>query len=75
MFAIVSYLHVILLGMQEKDTTAQIKFVFAIQITLYHVVAQKFEHRTEWIAEVFTINECVCVMVQKQEILLEECFS
>ena len=35
-----------------------------MQMTLEHLLAQKFEQRTEWIAEVFTINECIGAMPQ-----------
>ena len=64
---VIVYLHVTLFRIHERDKTTEVKFYFAIQMDLEHVLAQKIEQRNEWIAEVFTINECVCGLLQKQE--------
>ena len=65
----VVYLHAILFIMHGRDTATETEFDAVLQITLEHILTQRFKESKKWTAKVTNItNTCKC-----RKTPLEEC--
>ena len=67
------YLRVILFRMHERDTATELELRNVLQMTLEHVLTQRFNQSTKWAAKETYLSKYV-KMQQTQENPLEQCF-
>ena len=53
----VVYLHVILFRMLEKDMDTEKEFDIVLQMTLEHVLTQRFKLNTKWAAKITNVSK------------------
>ena len=53
------YLHVILFRMHERDTATELEFRSVLQLTLEHILTQRFKQSTTWTAKETNLNKYV----------------